>query len=97
MEIMSVKRIIPKIIPHEWDYVLRKNKVLSNFVNYVYRDVVLPQWKNYKKAKFSVNRIKHLVTNCPLTRCFNTSNTVEGTKFWEKIEQEINIYKEQCR
>lgn len=33
---MSVKKAINDLIPPEWDYVLRKNKVLTKFIDYMY-------------------------------------------------------------
>lgn len=33
---MSVKKAINDLIPPEWDYVLRKNRVLTKFIDYMY-------------------------------------------------------------
>lgn len=93
---MSVKTAINVLIPPEWDYVLRKNKVLTVFKEYLYDYSVPYKLRNKRCYKISIARIKHNIS-CGLTFCFDTYNTKEGYKFWQKIEFEINEYIEQCR
>lgn len=38
---MSVKKAINDILPQEWDYVLRKNKVLTRVIDLIYEIVYL--------------------------------------------------------
>ena len=45
---MSVKKAINDILPQEWDYVLRKNKVLTKFIDYMYEFCVPTYWRNNK-------------------------------------------------
>ena len=93
----GVKNTIKDIIPQEWEHVLRENKVLTNFCEYVYRDVVPLNWRNYKNGKNAVNRIKHLTSNCAFLNCFNFNDTKEGTAFWLDINEKIIIFKDQSR
>ena len=94
---MSVKKAINEFIPHEWDYVLRKNKVLTRVIDLIYDDCVPMSWRNNRMHKESVKRVKHLISTCPFIECFNARATSEGYDFWKKIDLEIINYKEQCR
>lgn len=94
---MSVKAAIKDLLPHSWDKVLRENKVLTNFCDYLYRDCVPEGWKNGKNWKYSINRIRHLTTSAPFLSCFNQNNTKEGVNFWVNISEQIENYEESCK
>ena len=88
---------IRNLIPQEWDYVLRKNKSLSNFCKYVYRDSVPNYWKNAIHYRKAITSIKVILRNRPFLSCFNSNNTIEGWKYWAKINEEIQNYKLQYK
>jgi len=94
---MGVVKAVNKLIPHAWYHVLVKNRDLTKFSKYIYRDAIPKNWKNDKMYKYSINRIRHLTNTCPFTSCFNINNTVEGAAYWNKIEKEINNYIEECK
>lgn len=97
---MSLKKAIKKRIPYNWEYVLRKNKVFTSFVDqfYSYR-IKLAYHTVDKKKRLEV--FKAYLTVYLDTLSFNHSlpfdKTVEGKVFWEKINQEIINYTEQCK
>lgn len=93
---MSVKRAINDLIPSEWDYVLRKNKVLTKFINYMYEFCVPTYWRNSRYHKKATERIRFKVRG-NILNCIDAINTEEGYYFWKKIEMEIETYKEQIR
>lgn len=94
---MSLRKAINDLLPSEWEYVLRKNKVLTKAISYIYRDAIPDSWKTKYKCKYAVNRIMHLTHNCPFIHCFDANNTIEGFSFWAKIDLEIVQYKESLR
>lgn len=80
---MSVKKAINDILPQEWDYVLRKNKVLTRVIDLIYENCIPQSWRNNRMHKRSVERIRHLIR--------------KRYDFWKRIDLEIINYKEQCR
>ncbi len=94
---MSVKKAINDILPQEWDYVLRKNKVLTRVIDLIYENCIPQSWRNNRMHKRSVERIRHLIRNYPFIDCFDARATSEGYDFWKRIDLEIINYKEQCR
>lgn len=93
---MSIKKAINDLIPPEWDYVLRKNKVLTKFIDYMYEFCVPTYWRNNKYHRKAVERIRFKFSRGILD-CIDAINTPEGYYFWKKIELEIETYKEQIR
>lgn len=93
---MSVNRAINDLIPPEWYYVLKKNRVLTHFIKYMYEYCVPQCWRNKFMFKRSIERIKFRI-NLGFIFCFDPHNTSEGYDFWKKIDLEITNYIEQCR
>lgn len=93
---MSVKNAINDLMPHEWYYVLKKNRVLTKFINYMYEFCIPPYWRNGTNYKKSIERIRFKFDRGILS-CIDSINTPEGYHFWKKIESEIETYKEQIR
>ena len=89
---MSVKKAINDILPQEWDYVLRKNKVLTRVIDLIYENCIPQSWRNNRMHKRSVERIRHLIRNCPFIDCFDARATSEGYDFWKRIDLEIINY-----
>lgn len=98
---MSVKKAINDLIPPEWDYVLRKNKVLTHFIDYVYNYNVPSIWRNRYGFKEALKLLKYRINKAhaysTIFVCIDPWNTYEGYEFWLKINQDINSYKEQIR
>ena len=55
---MSVKKAINDILPQEWDYVLRKNKVLTRVIDLIYENCIPQSWRNNRMHKRSVERLR---------------------------------------
>jgi len=88
---------IVEILPQRWVDSLRKEKKLTAFCNYMYRDSIPNDWKGRggngaqakERTKKVLNRLSHLVTNCSLTKCFDIENTKEGSQYWKDLENNL--------
>lgn len=95
---MGVKAAIPKLIPSEWYYVLKKYRKIGTYTTYVYNRCAPVAQRNKYKANLSMayaHRLFH--GRYSITQTFDIYNSKEGADFWKKIESEINEYIDQCR
>ena len=88
----GLRQLIKSRIPYEWEIVLRQEKKLTAFIEYVYR----AQPKAYKgrygypKGKeaviigFAYNNIHEM---------FNTKDTKEGPIYWYSLHQKVQTLK----
>ena len=88
---------VVSILPQRWVDALRKEKKLTAFCKYFYRDAIPPEWKgrggnvdaSKKRDRMVMNRLSHLVTNCQITECFNIKDTTEGEAFWKDFHKNL--------
>ena len=87
----GLRAVIIKILPHEWEHVLRKEKKLEAFVNYVYRD--LPSFYKGKYGwKEGVKRTKQDFQTKRINACFCAKDSEEGIEYWYRIGNKILDY-----
>lgn len=95
---MGVKAAIPKLMPSEWYYVLKKHRKIYAYVRYIYDRYAPIEHRNKYKANVSMTKARIVLSGkYPITHTFDIVNSKEGADFWKKIESEINEYIEQCR
>lgn len=92
------KQYIKKHMPPEWEYILKKEKVYTKFVDYVYKQQVK---KGSADTKEIIYRKNCMFILRALSGSFILSidflRTKEGYQFWQDIQYKINKYKESCR
>ena len=94
---MGLKKMIIARIPHEWEHVLRKNRVLTKYVNIIYEAECPSRTGDNYIIKRRINRIKaRMTTHSLLLTLIGLSSEID-LEFWKKIENEIKEYREQCR
>lgn len=92
----GLRAVIVKVLPQPWEHVLRKEKKLQKFVNYVYRD--LPSYyKGTHGWKEGLQRVKQDFSNKRINACFNAKNSDEGIEYWYRMGNKIIDYLDQLR
>lgn len=94
---MGVRAAIKDNIPFEWEDILRKHKVYSKYVEYVYYHNIPIDWRNKYRYPLSVRRVKHILRYAPFLQTFRYLITPEGEAFWENIDREIINYMEEYK
>lgn len=91
----GLKGFIRDYIPSSWEHVLLKEKKLTVYVNYVYRDTpkTMKGLKGYKRGK---SNIKLGFKRCPIHETFQASNSKEGLLYWVSINNKIKDYEHNC-
>jgi len=92
----GLRALIRAKLPWEWEQVLRKERKLLTFIEYVYRD----QPKCHK-GKYGYQEGKRNIiigyARCPIYMMFNYRNTVEGEQYWFSIHSKIQTLKDLCK
>ena len=94
---MGVRAAIKDNIPFEREYILKKHRVYSKYVEYVYYHNIPINWRNKYRYPASVRRVKHILKYMPFLQTFRYLITPEGKRFWEEINMEIINYTEECK
>lgn len=94
---MGVRAAIKDNIPYEWEYILKKHRIYSKYVEYVYNHNIPISWRNKYRYPASVRRVKNILRYMPFLQTFNYLITSEGERFWEDINREIINYTEECK
>jgi hypothetical protein len=87
---MSLKKAIIANLPPSWDQVLREEKKLTAFVNYLY-DQTPYTMKGSRNWKRGLENIKLGFRVHPIDRVINPDKTKEGPQYWRQIA--FKIYK----
>ena len=92
----GLRAVIVKVLPSTWEHVLRKEKKLQAFIEYVYRD--LPSfYKGSYGWKEGVKRCKQDFSTKRINACFNAKNSKEGLTYWYGIGNKIIDYQNSLR
>lgn len=88
----GLRALIKSKLPWEWEEVLRKEKKLIAFIEYVYRDQ-----PRYCKGRYGYSEGKRNViigyARCPIYMMFDARNTKEGINYWYSVYQKIQTLK----
>lgn len=92
----GLRAIIRNKLPLNWEIVLKQEKKLYAFIEYVYRD----QPKCHK-GKYGYPEGKRNIiigyARCPIYMMFKAKNTKEGEQYWFSVYMKIKTLDDQCR
>lgn len=84
----GLRGLIRARLPYTWEKVLRDEKKLLVFIEYVYRDQ-----PRCHKGRYGYSEGKRNIligyARCPIYKMFNAENTKEGIQYWFSIYQKI--------
>jgi hypothetical protein len=86
---MSLKKAIQANIPPAWEQVLRDEKKLTAFVNYLY-DQTPYTMKGSRNWKRGLENALIGFRRHTIDRMINPDRTKEGRLYWQKIAYKIN-------
>lgn len=90
----GLRTFIRSKIPYSWEVVLREEKKINIFIEYIYRDTP-SSMKGKAGWRRGASNVLLGFQRCSIHEMFNTKTSKEGTLYWYKISNKIKDYEYQ--
>lgn len=83
-------------IPHSWEYVLLKEKILTLFIERIYQNI--PSWyKGRYGYKKGLDRAKWMMNHLTVPQCIPYYIVNDDIVDWYEINRKIREYENNCK
>lgn len=93
---VGLRKAILNNLPESWEVILRREKILSTFIERLYQNIP-SYYKGRYGFKHGIERAKWMMNNLPIHQCINHHVVNEDVINWYEINRKIKEYENNCK